>query len=58
MPETSPWDEIAVPGTDFNVRQVAAKMAVPVPGPMPMLPEQKMAAAAAAGDKPSAERTG
>ena len=29
MPETSPWDEIAVPGTDFNVRQVAAKTAVP-----------------------------
>ncbi|WP_024939202.1 PD-(D/E)XK motif protein [Xanthomonas arboricola] len=29
MPETSPWDEIAVPGADFNVRQVAAKTAVP-----------------------------
>lgn len=29
MPDTSPWDEIAVPGTDFNVRQVAAKTAVP-----------------------------
>lgn len=29
MSETSPWDEIAVPGTDFNVRQVAAKTAVP-----------------------------
>ena len=29
MPETSPWDEIAVPGTDFNVRQVAAKTVVP-----------------------------
>lgn len=29
MPETSPWDEITVPGTDFNVRQVAAKTAVP-----------------------------
>lgn len=29
MPETSPWDEIAVPGTDFNVRQVAVKTAVP-----------------------------
>ncbi|MFP1789458.1 PD-(D/E)XK motif protein [Lonsdalea quercina] len=29
MPKTSPWDEIAVPGTDFNVRQVATKTAVP-----------------------------
>ena len=29
MPETSPWDEIAVPGTDFNVRQIAVKTAVP-----------------------------
>ena len=28
MPETSPWDEIAVPGTDFNVRQVAVNTAV------------------------------
>ena len=29
MPESSPWDDIAVPGADFNVRQVAAKTAVP-----------------------------
>ncbi|MHB1267022.1 MAG: PD-(D/E)XK motif protein [Acidithiobacillus ferriphilus] len=29
MPESSPWDDIAVPGTDFNVRQVAAGTAVP-----------------------------
>jgi hypothetical protein len=29
MPECSPWDDIAVPGTDFNVRQVAAGTAVP-----------------------------
>lgn len=29
MPETSPWDAIAVPGTDFNVRQVAARTVVP-----------------------------
>lgn len=29
MTETSPWDEIAVPGSDFNVLQVAAKTAVP-----------------------------
>ncbi len=29
MPETSPWDEIVVPDKDFNVRQVAAKTAVP-----------------------------
>lgn len=29
MPENSPWDGIAVPDTDFNVRQVAAKTAVP-----------------------------
>lgn len=29
MPESSPWDEIAVPGTDFNVRQAAVRTAVP-----------------------------
>ncbi|QCR10260.1 PD-(D/E)XK motif protein [Brenneria rubrifaciens] len=29
MTDSSPWDEIAVPSTDFNVRQVAAKTAVP-----------------------------
>lgn len=29
MPESSPWDGIAVPGADFNVRQVAGQMAVP-----------------------------
>jgi Putative PD-(D/E)XK family member, (DUF4420) len=29
MPESSPWDRIAVPGADFNVRQVAGEMAVP-----------------------------
>lgn len=29
MPETSPWDDIAVPGADFNVRQVPGKTAVP-----------------------------
>ncbi|GAB4562196.1 MAG: hypothetical protein Tsb007_28020 [Rhizobacter sp.] len=29
MPESSPWDGIGVPGTDFNVRQVIGKMAVP-----------------------------
>ncbi len=29
MPESSPWDDIAVPGRDFNVRQVAASAAVP-----------------------------
>ncbi len=29
MPESSPWDGIVVPGTDFNVRQVAGEMAVP-----------------------------
>ena len=28
MTDSSPWDEIAVPGSDFNVRQVAAKTAV------------------------------
>jgi hypothetical protein len=25
MPDSSPWDDIAVPGSDFNVRQVAGK---------------------------------
>lgn len=29
MSDVSPWDCIAVPGTDFNVRQVAVKTAVP-----------------------------
>ncbi|MCC6916694.1 PD-(D/E)XK motif protein [Nitrosomonas sp.] len=29
MPESSPWDGIAVPGADFNVRQVAVNTAVP-----------------------------
>lgn len=29
MPDPSPWDGIAVPGADFNVRQVAGEMAVP-----------------------------
>ncbi len=29
MPNSSPWDDIAVPGSDFNVRQVAGKTAVP-----------------------------
>ena len=29
MSEPSPWDEISVPSTDFNVRQDAAKTAVP-----------------------------
>lgn len=29
MPESSPWDGIAVPGADFNVRQVAGEMALP-----------------------------
>lgn len=29
MPESSPWDGIAVPGSDFNVRQVAGETAVP-----------------------------
>jgi hypothetical protein len=28
MPESSPWDDIAVPGTDFNVRQVPGETAV------------------------------
>jgi hypothetical protein len=29
MPEPSPWDDIAVPGVDFNVRQVPAETTVP-----------------------------
>ncbi|MCB1972558.1 MAG: PD-(D/E)XK motif protein [Geminicoccaceae bacterium] len=29
MPESSPWDDIAVPGADFNVRQVPGATAVP-----------------------------
>lgn len=29
MPEPSPWDNIAVPRADFNVRQVAGETAVP-----------------------------
>jgi len=29
MPERSPWDEITVPGTDFNVRQVAVRTVAP-----------------------------
>lgn len=29
MTDASPWDDIAVPGSDFNVRQVAGKTAVP-----------------------------
>ena len=29
MPEASPWDDIAVPGADFNVRQVSGEIAVP-----------------------------
>lgn len=29
MRDSSPWDDIAVPGSDFNVRQVAGKTAVP-----------------------------
>lgn len=29
MPESSPWDEIAVPEADFNVRQVVGATAVP-----------------------------
>jgi hypothetical protein len=29
MPESSPWDDIAVPGADFNVRQVPGGTAVP-----------------------------
>lgn len=29
MTDSSPWDDIAIPRTDFNVRQVAAKTVVP-----------------------------
>ena len=29
MPEPSPWDEIAIPGADFNVRQVPGETGVP-----------------------------
>jgi Putative PD-(D/E)XK family member, (DUF4420) len=29
MPDSSPWDDIAVPGADFNVRQVPGQTAVP-----------------------------
>lgn len=29
MSESSPWDDIAIPGADFNVRQVSSKTAVP-----------------------------
>jgi len=29
MPDSSPWDDIAVPSSDFNVRQIAGKTAVP-----------------------------
>lgn len=29
MPESTPWDDIAVPDTDFNVRQVGGQRAVP-----------------------------
>jgi len=29
MPDSSPWDDIAVPNADFNVRQVAAHTAAP-----------------------------
>lgn len=29
MPESSPWDGIAVPGADFNVRQVPGEMVAP-----------------------------
>lgn len=29
MPESSPWDDIAVPGADLNVRQVSSETAVP-----------------------------
>jgi hypothetical protein len=29
MSESSPWDDIAVPGADFNVRQVPGETAVP-----------------------------
>jgi hypothetical protein len=29
MPETSPWDEIGIPASDFNVKRIAGNMAVP-----------------------------
>ena len=29
MPDSSPWDDISVPGADFNVRQVPGETAVP-----------------------------
>ena len=29
MPDPSPWDDVAVPGADFNVRQVPGETAVP-----------------------------
>jgi len=29
MPDASPWDEIEIPGADYNVRQVAGSTAVP-----------------------------
>ncbi|MDT8333788.1 hypothetical protein RQ831_22280 [Roseomonas gilardii] len=29
MPEATPWDDIAVPDTDFNVRQVEGQRVVP-----------------------------
>lgn len=29
MPDSSPWDDIVVPGEDFNVRQVVGRTAVP-----------------------------
>lgn len=29
MTDFSPWDEIAIPGSDFNVRQIAGEAAVP-----------------------------
>jgi hypothetical protein len=29
MPDSSPWDDIAAPGADYNVRQVTGKTAVP-----------------------------
>lgn len=29
MTESSPWDDITIPGSDFNVRQVAGETAVP-----------------------------
>ncbi|WP_231502056.1 PD-(D/E)XK motif protein [Herbaspirillum sp. RV1423] len=29
MPESSPWDDITVPGSDFNVRQIAGDTVVP-----------------------------